>query len=210
MAYFLGKDVSVGMATEQQGIDGTVSGAFVDTQHATLMTMSAVSGTSDVQFAKCRVSGTAAAGAEGAVDVSDLTGVDVSIGAVDEDISYFGYRSVTKAEIKKETTVTLTRKKKDAAWETVYNSGRYGVNSAGSFTANALTMPTVNTGYRLYVQMKSSTEVFTIPGCCIQSHSVSVNADGTSEETMEFMSYVTPLVGTGNNTTAITGANNDL
>ena len=71
-------------------------------------------------------------------------------------------------------------------------------------------MPTVNTGYRLYVQMKSSTEVFTIPGCCIQSHSVSVNADGTSEETMEFMSYVTPLVGTGNNTTAITGANNDL
>ena len=211
MAYFLGRDVSVGLASEQAGIDTTVSGTFVDTQHASLMTMSATSGTSDVHFAGVRATGTLGVGVGVlSVDVADVTGVDVSIGAVDEDISYFGYRSVTKAEIKKETTVTLTRKKKDAAWETVFNGGRYGPNSAGSFTANALTMPTVNTGYRIYISLKSGSEVFSIPGCCIQSHSVSVNADGTSEETMEFMSYVTPLVGTGNNATAITGANNDL
>ena len=44
-------------------------------------------------------------------EISDLVGVDISIGATDEDITYIGQRSVLKAEIKKETTVTLTRKK---------------------------------------------------------------------------------------------------
>lgn len=43
--------------------------------------------------------------------VMNVTGVDLSIGAVDEDITYFGLRQVTKAEIKKETTVSLTRKR---------------------------------------------------------------------------------------------------
>jgi hypothetical protein len=44
-------------------------------------------------------------------NVSDLTGVDIGIGVQDEDISYVGGMNVLKTEIKKETTVSLTRMK---------------------------------------------------------------------------------------------------
>ena len=127
--------------------------------------------------------------------VSDVTGVDLSIGAVDEDITYFGFRNITKAEIKKETTVSLTRKKSGNSWDAIYNAGgRWGGNSDSLFGGDQ--EPTVETGYRLYVQLKDGTEWIAVPNACIASHTVSFNADGASEETMEFMSYVTPLVGT--------------
>ena len=45
--------------------------------------------------------------------LTDITGVDVSIGAQDEDISYFGVRNVGKIEVKKDTSITVTMKKKD-------------------------------------------------------------------------------------------------
>jgi hypothetical protein len=204
MAYFLGKDVEVFLTTEQGGVAGVVSGAFVDAAKASA-TMGSVDGGSDIFFAEDR---TCATGNYQAI--TNMTGVDVSIGAVDEDISYFGLRSVTKAEIKKETTVTLTRKKIDAAWEVVYDLGRYGCDSTGDFTAFTLTEPTVNTGYRIHVSLKSGTEVFSIPGCCVQAHSVSVNADGTSEETLEFMSYITPNVGNVAYTGAIDASAGEL
>lgn len=204
MAYFLGKDVEVFLTTEAGGVADTVSGAFVDADKANA-TISALSGASDIYFALDR---TCATGNYQAI--ANMTGVDVSIGAVDEDISYFGIRSVTKAEIKKETTVTLTRKKTDGSWDVVYDLGRYGCDAAGSFTALSLTEPTVNTGYRIHVSLKSGTEVFSIPGCCVQSHSVSVNADGTSEETLEFMSYVSPNVGNVAYTGAIDASAGEL
>ena len=204
MAYFLGKDVEVFLTLEQAGVTDTVSGAFVDADKAS-STISSLSGASDIYFASDRTDATGSYEA-----IANLTGVDVSIGATDEDISYFGLRSVTKAEIKKETTVTLTRKKIDAAWEAVYDIGRYGCDSTGDFTAFSLTEPTINTGYRIHVSMKSGTEVFSIPGNCVQGHSVSVNADGTSEETLEFMSYVTPNVGNVAYTTAIDASAGEL
>ena len=204
MAYFLGKDVEVFLTLEQGGVADTVSGAYLQCEKASA-TISAVDAGSDIYFATDRTEGTGSYEA-----VANLTGVDVSIGATDEDISYFGLRSVTKAEIKKETTVTLTRKKIDAAWEAVYDIGRYGCDSTGDFTAFNLTEPTVNTGYRIHVSLKSGTEVFSIPGSCIQGHSVSVNADGTSEETLEFMSYVTPNVGNVAYTTAIDASAGEL
>ena len=204
MAYFLGKDVEVFLTLEQAEVTDTVSGAFVDADKASA-TISSLSGASDVFFATDRTEATGNYEA-----IANLTGVDVSIGATDEDISYFGLRSVTKAEIKKETTVTLTRKKNDSSWEAIYDIARYGCDASASFTALTLTEPTVNTGYRIHVSMKSGTEVFSIPGCCVQSHSVSVNADGTSEETLEFMSYVTPNVGNVAYTTAIDASAGEL
>jgi hypothetical protein len=45
--------------------------------------------------------------------LTDLTGCDVSVGAMDEDISFFGLRNVGKIEVKKDTSVTITRKKSD-------------------------------------------------------------------------------------------------
>ena len=43
--------------------------------------------------------------------------------------------------------------------------------------------------------MKSTEEVFTVPNCQITAHSVTLNADGTTEETMEFISQETPTIG---------------
>ena len=204
MAYFLGKDVEVHIAVEQ-ATGTSCSGAFVDvTENPASLSATELGGAaSDTQFAGGRAGGVAT------VAVADLTGVDISIGAVDEDISYFGYRSVTKAQIKNETTVSLTRKKNDSSWDAIFNGGRYGCDSDGDFTAFGLTQPTINTGYRMYVTLKGTgdqKEVFTVMGACVQAHSTSVNADGTSEETMEFMSYVTPNVGNAVYTTALTQA----
>ena len=179
MVYFLGRDCEVYLTTE------TTTGAHIST--GTTDAMTTTSG-SNIFFA-----GLLADGID-SIAVTDLTGVDLSIGAVDEDISYFGFRSVTKAEIKKETTVSLTHKKSDSGWDAVYDGGRYGV-SGTSFTANSLRDPTALTGYRIHVVLKSGSEVFTVPNACVQSHSTSINADGTSEETIEFMSYVSPNVG---------------
>ena len=209
MAYFLGRDVNVFICTE--AVNGTnASGVFVDDAGD----LAVVSGSGDKTFAHPLSSGVASAGNE----VQNMTGVDLSIGAVDEDITYFGERSVTKAEIKKETVLTITKKKSNNVFDGVYNNGgRYGVSgsSVGNAFADGLGQPSqqkvstdISYGYRIHVQMKDQTETFSIPNACIQSHTTSLNADGTTEETIEFMSYVTPLVTTGNVATAATTAAN--
>ena len=185
MVYFLGRDVDVGLATESQTIGITAA--------ADALTISAAA------------SGTAAATASGSTSFDNVTGVDLSIGAMDEDISYFGVRSQTKAEIKKETTVTVTKKKTNDEWDTVFNKARFGVSGA-SQEWYGLEEPTVSHGYRLYIQLKNGTEVFTVPNACVQSHTTTINADGTQEETVEFMSYVTPRIGTADYTAATSGA----
>lgn len=194
MVYFLGRDCKVFITTE------TTTGAHISKGATDVMTTTA--GGANIFFAGSLADGT---GSAYNVGVMDVTGVDLSIGAVDEDITYFGFRSVTKAEIKKETTVSLTHKKQDSAWDTVWDGGRYGV-SGTSFTQNSLQEPTVLTGYRIHVVLKDGNEVFTVPNMCVQSHSTSINSDGTSEETLEFMSYVSPNVGNVAYTTATTTA----
>jgi hypothetical protein len=115
------------------------------------------------------------------------------------DITYMGQKSVLKAEIKKETTVSLTRKKGDAVWDVIFNDGaRWGISDT-SFD-QGLADPGIGTfGYRLHIQLKSGTEIFTVRNACITGHSTTLNADGTSEETMEFMSYMDPAIGTASN-----------
>ena len=208
MAYFLGRDVNVFITTE--AVNGTnASGVFVDDAGD----LAVVSGSGDNTFALPLNSGMVAGN-----EVQNMTGVDLSIGAVDEDITYFGERSVTKAEIKKETVLTITKKKSNNVFDGVYNNGgRYGVSgsSVGNSFSDGLGQPSqqkvstsISYGYRIHVQMKDQTETFSIPNACIQSHTTSLNADGTTEETIEFMSYVTPLVTTGNVATAATTAAN--
>ena len=123
---------------------------------------------------------------------------------MDEDISYFGKRSITKAEIKKETTVSLTRKKTNLHWDALFNSARYGCSGGSSL--DGLVEVGICDGYRIHVQLKSSGDVFSVKGGCVQSHSTSVNADGVQEETIEFMSYITPAVTNAAVQTAITTA----
>ena len=194
MAYYLGRDVSVTMAA---GDTIGVTNNALD-----------FDGTSTTNFCNASAAGLA---------VSDLTGVDLSIGVTDEDITYMGSKSVLKAEIKKETTVTLTRKKKDNTWDVVFNgdgSPDYGARW-GAFDGAAITgleepdltetAVTSSTspgywGYQVKVHLATAAhagaaEVFTVPHCTIVSHTVTLNADGTTEETMELISQETPTIG---------------
>ena len=211
MVYFLGRDCEIYISLEATAVSTTISGAWAST--GATGALSTTSGTGDVHFCFPRNGDSGGGVAEVTQSsnlVSNLTGVDLSIGAVDEDITYFGFRSVTKAEIKNETTVSLTRKKIDGSWDLIYDLGRYGVGgSAGTtanFTANANTVPHIYTGYRIHVVLKSGSEVYSVPGACIQSHSTSINADGTSEETLEFMSYIAPKIGNAANINILTTA----
>lgn len=201
MAYYLGRDVKVYIATEKDG-----AGLHV---HDTTLKAQAAS-TGGTKFASDRSTAMNASG-----QVTDLTGVDLGIGATDEDISFIGLRTVLKAEIKKETTVSLTRKKLDAVWDVIFNGdgtntlrwGCSGVVTADSATNvyTGLEKPTVNYGYRLHIQLKTGGEIFCLRNCQISGHTTSISVDGVQEETMEFISMVDPKIVTAVHTT-VTGA----
>jgi hypothetical protein len=65
--------------------------------------------------------------------INDLVGLDITMGKVDEDITYFGQRTSLKAEIKNEASVVLTMKKSDHRWETLWMQARDGISS---YTSN--------------------------------------------------------------------------
>lgn len=210
MVYYLGKDVQVYITTETDAAGVKVEGACkVDTGTDTT-----------AFFAHKLVAGSLTTSGN---NVSDLTGVDIGIDATDEDISYVGRSNILKAEIKKYTTISLTRKKSNAQWDIIFggpvfntheyndgeldNGARWGVSyrasGGGASTAylisNGLISPSehgeaagtdITYGYRVHVQLKSGGQWISIPGCCVSGHTVSINGDGTSEETLEFMSYV--------------------
>jgi len=218
MAYYLGRDVKVMICTED-GERGISLDGSNDLQITTDLAVA--------NFANELT----ASGAGTTYALSDLTGVDLSIGTVDEDITYMGQRSVLKAEIKKETTVTLTKKKSDLLWDLVFNGAiksgdelvsgttnhgaRWGVtnNSADAIKiSNGLLAPQDHTdgakvtfGYRIFVKL-SSGETISVPCMQITSHTVTLNADGTTEETMEFSSHVTPFIDADVTVTRISNA----
>ena len=194
MAYYLGRDVSVTLAA---GDDvGVTSSNLVYTGSAT------------TDFCNKLVAGLA---------VSDLTGVDLGIGVTDEDVSYIGLRSVLKAEIKKETTVSLTRKKSNNTWDVIFNGptasasaidttvltqgARWGLDLDKISHGRASPLDHKDAGgsqtygYRVYVQLRDAVECIAVPNCVITGHTVTLNGDGTTEETMEFSSQVNPVIG---------------
>ena len=223
MSYYLGRDVKVWLTTEDADtgikVDGTDCSAVVGAQDGSF-------------FADERV----AASVADNLALADLTGVDIGIGVSDEDISYIGQRSVLKAEIKKETTVSLTRKKSSREWDIIFNGptkstesssspvdlkhgARWGCMSskvsdgAAAPKAHRDDSPTSGEytfGYRVYIQLKDGTETIGVPMCQVTGHSVSINGDGTTEETMEFSSNVTPIIGTDANDCLTTVALADI
>ena len=193
MVFFLGKDVTVKMSTESNRGVGVTPAAGASNQ----VTVSASPSTTFLI--------PASPGSETEV-FGQLTACELSIGSMDEDISYFGMRSQTKADIKKETTVTLTRKKTDEFMDVLFNEARFGaLNNQGS-ADDGLAQPTGDRGYRVYIEIVANAgtnEVITIKGCCITGHTVTVNTDGTMDETLELMSYITPSYGTDGDDGAI-------
>ena len=210
MAYLLGRDVKVALTTEvaDHGISFTSTAAQLATAAVTagdgLVSPRNVhfsGGTGDV-FDGNGTTGSMA-------PFTDVTGVDVSIGAVDEDVAYLGQRTTLKAEIKKETTITITRKKSNNHLELLFQGARYGLkNDAGNSlqTHTALVQPNSTTfGYRVHIAFDDGVDVMSIPHCQITSYSATMSADGVQEETIELMSHVTPIVGADENKSAASG-----
>ena len=200
MTYFLGRDVTVYLTTEHK-LYGLAAGA-----RSRGVTGPTVSGTLVAPQVFMRTSGATTHSA-----LTNVTGIDLGMGTMDEDNSFFGINSTLGSEIKKELTVTLTAKKSDNVFDQMFNDARYGVYTStagegGTPTADAtgtaylfdgLTDPKIqNFGYRLQIKLKDSKEIYTIRNACMSSHSITLSADGTQEETAEFYSYVEPVMST--------------
>jgi len=191
MAYYLGKDVGVVLTTEDATHGMTVAVS------SNLYTLAAATPGATI----------------GNLDnpnfdtstglVSNLTGVDVGIGTMDEDTVFMGANTPLKAEVRKETTVTLTKKKNSAAFDVMFNGdstgnlGRYGVDS-GNALIGGLTQPgarhDATFGFRIFIQLKDGEEVLCIRNAQMTAHTMTLNADGTQEETIEFTSMVNPNI----------------
>ena len=206
MAYFLGSDVKVALtvehATKGLKVDESGSTGFYNlTANASSLWPVSSSGVKEMSASNL---GTGSA-------LVDVTGLDLGIGAMDEDVSYLGHRTPLKAEVHKETTVSITIKRKNALFDVIYSGdknatiGRWGVNSDAA-VADGLSEPTVTYGFRLAIYIKSGTEVFTVKNAAFVGHSISLNADGTQEETLEFSSQVEPTIDDTVNSTATTEA----
>ena len=215
MAYYLGRDVVVAVTTEddQYGIGVTAAGGLQTPQYnegpdpntnvfAGPRARYNVANSPNTNFSSgdTTVFGTQEPSDGGnyqwSNEQSDVTGVDISLGVQDEDITYVGSRTAMKVEVKKETTLSITRKKNNNVYDAIFNAARHGVLANGQYHENANPARS-DYGYRVFLKLKTDGQVLTLPQCCVQSHTVTVNADGTTEETIEFMSYLQPIITAG-------------
>ena len=224
MAYYLGRDCDVFITTEYTG--STFGGIGVNSGFSSCETYADTTATGSQGFAP---SMNAAANVSGG-RVSDLIGVDLSMTSSEEDIGpFFGRINTQKITSgRKESTITVTRKKKDSVWDVIFNGpsvaanfegsaneamrmgARFGLAS-GAANNNATTVKVgmgldapwkivdsngnICYGYRVFVRLRNGDgsargEILAFPNAVITGHSVSVNPDGTTEETMEFTTSV--------------------
>jgi hypothetical protein len=232
MAFYTGKEVQVWLCHEcTTGGDDKALAVSSGGSSKNLMALTNSVTTSGTRPAEMFCAPRNRAGVAG-LNITDLTGVDISIGSVDEDISYFQTANVGKIEVKKETSVTLTRKMSDKAFLVAYQGKvhaadaedgaglhptRWGlkdtddISSGNTDPKNTLdaTGGNISYGYRLHVLLQSSGQIFTIPNCTLMSHAVTASNDAANEETIEFMSTVKPIIkgSASYDTTATTAAN---
>jgi len=314
MAYFLGRDVDVFITLESDVADKAVG---LNAQNDTLgypicaVVTSGTAAPSGTIFANTMET---SPGNVSGSRVHDLTGVDLSISNSDEDVGPFlGHATTQTVELRKDQMVTLTRKKSDEVWDTIFNgpsditsfegtylnvaafsgtnaetvlsggatdvaacavgdyvggddaiplgtqviskltsttlkiskaltatvaamaAGTVGFNSLPTFRRQGAragimysgstpllsagrTPPWQTTsgtsygnpgettyyGYRVHIKMKDAGEVYTVKNAAITGHTVSMSADGTTEETLELKAGVPATMYTGATNTFFT------
>jgi hypothetical protein len=113
MAYYTGTDVKVWICTEHAS-----AGIKIGTDHELEVTSTG----SDFTAGAIAIPPMGLANKGLGMDdfnISDITGVDLSQGAQDEEISYFGTKTPGKIETKADLSVTLTRKKSNKLFSTL-------------------------------------------------------------------------------------------
>ena len=219
MVYFLGRDLTVAITLENTDVGIVSTGGAAKLRDTTGATAAADvtnwTGSNGTLFAGARkaVSNTVfgtniAQGVGGSTvtnEVLNLTGADLSLGAMDEDLSFIGQRATMRVEVKKENSITLTRKKTNDVWDVIYNDARFGVTTGTAHAATdyetGLSAPdNTDYGYRVYIKFKDYVGAseqggyLVLPNCCITEHSVTLGADATTEESMTFQSYLNPII----------------
>ena len=225
MTYFLGRDVEVYLTTESAtAVSGSTEMAIAVTAADGAVLIDTTGGVSGSLIPEMAV----AAAVSGSV--LDLTGIDLSIGVSDEDVGPFlgAPQIMQKVELRKETVVTLTRKKSDNFFDVLFNGPVKGADFIQGATADAKRMgaryglqyqgatdvkigdgqsfmkdvgdlnASTNCcyGYRIHMVLKpsgsASEEVFVVKCAAMTGHTVTLNADGVQEESIEFTSSVAP------------------
>ena len=143
MTYFLGRDVDVFLTLESKV---TASGLAVDTNERVVLAADASATIPSM------INGATVATAA----VLDLTGVDLSIGVSDEDVGpFFGQETTQKIELRKETSLTLTRKKSDSTFDLIFNGPCSGTQFMGG-TTNADLLQAKRQGARFGIKFESA------------------------------------------------------
>jgi len=206
MAYFLGSEVEVAITTEVSGACIKISdtSGLYDLEVESAATPTGGLGINDLRATNAAFPDDA---------LVDISGIDLNLGAMDEDVDYLGHRTPLKAEVHKLTTCSLTFKRKNVTFDVLYsgdsdgNMGRWGMKSTTALYSG-LEEPSTTFGYRLYLKLHAGSdpsEVITIPNCQMTNSTVTLNADGTQEQTIEFTSSVDPIMGASADVTASTG-----
>ncbi len=120
MAYYTGRDVDVYWTTEHQS-----AGIIEDGDLLLAVTETFDLSSDEIVYPLVDLG-------ESRTKFSDVTGVDVSIGAQDEDITYMGLRNVGKIEVKKDTSISVTMKKKDRKFLQLYQGSTLNTSSNAS------------------------------------------------------------------------------
>tara|TARA_Y100000034_G_scaffold48855_2_gene60408 strand:+ start:1659 stop:2369 length:711 start_codon:yes stop_codon:yes gene_type:complete len=224
MAYYLGRDLDIALMTEHGSLG--LSGISTSGVRSMAIRNFAISGggtyftaaADEILFAPPRdtriadlfepetvmVVGEGSAHPDFSLRPENITGVDLSVSTQDEDVQFIGQRNILKAEVKKENSITITRKKKDDIWDIAYNEARFGLNESGALGDGHYQPDFFGYGYRVALRFKTggAGEVFVLPNCCITEHTVTVGADSSQEESLTFVSYVNPIITDGTSDTA--------
>ena len=228
MAYYTGKDVKVWVTTECSD-----AGLFLTagpTQKINIQDNSGDSSPSTPNNAAQVYPFDSHLGYSG-FNLSDVTGVDVTFGAQDEEISFFGTKTPGKIETKKDMSITITRKKSDKLWSVLQqgqinsasesegdgkHSARHGLRTA-STVADGSTDPksavvgsNVVYGYRVAIQLKADSTgsandgaVIVLRNAMYGSYASTLSNDTANEETLTFTSMVEPLLLSGAKSTNV-------
>jgi len=201
MVYYLGKNVSIACETESETYGISPSGTAVLTGNPRFILPLGYSGVGDLfefdTFAN---------------PFQGIIGIDISFENNDEEISYFGSNTRITTQINSKIILTVTRKRGNwkgtyesfgaKFWDTLYNNCRWGIDTTTSDNLGdgLSNIKRVDFGYRLQLGLKylgagsESKEVMTVRNAQITEHKLFTRADNVQEETLVFMSEVTPTL----------------